>query len=135
MNSNFDLRLDYGSRCETLCGSDTNSKLANKDIRENFVNKKNKRRNPNEVAIKDLKQSDMEIEINGDEKIQLTEDSYSMINKEQLQKAIDGYSNSVKNFAKYDELDDDITTSVHPEMERKVIDEAINKINTLNEEE
>ena len=44
----------------------------------------------------------MEIEINNDEKIQLSQDSYSMINKDQLQKAIDGYSNSVKNFAKYE---------------------------------
>lgn len=127
MNSNFDLRLD--------CGSDTNSKLASKDIKENFINKKNKRRNPNEIAIKDLKQSDMDIEINSDEKIQLSQDNFSMINKDQLQKAIDGYSNSVKNFAKYDELENDITTSVHPEMERKVIDEAINKINALNEDD
>ena len=126
MDSKFELKYNSNSEVHT--------KLGNKKVKETFSNNKSKTISKSDlVSIKDFNQDDLEIE-NRSASPELSVGNSSLVNKDQLQKTIDSYSQSIKNFAQYQDLTDDVTTAAHPELTRQIVENVIDDFKIIDEE-
>jgi hypothetical protein len=131
MDSKFELKYDSSS--------EVRSKLSNKKVKETFSNNKSKSISKSDlVTIKDFNNDELDLDIsktdNGLTTPELSVANSSLVNKDQLQKTIDSYSRSIKNFSQYQDLTDDVTTATHPELSRQMIENVIDDFKTIDEE-